>query len=71
MAYGLLAEGFVDLVVEATMNTVDYLPLVAVVQGAGGVITDWQGRLLTLDSPGQVIAAGDPARHRDALAVLR
>lgn len=71
MAYGLLAEGFVDLVVEATMKTVDYLPLVAVVQGAGGVITDWQGRPLTLDSPGQVIAAGDPARHRDALAVLR
>ncbi len=70
MAYGLLAEGLVDLVVEATMKTVDYLPLVAVVEGAGGVMTDWQGRALSLESPGQVIAAGDAARHQDALAVL-
>ena len=71
LAYGLLAEGFVDLVAEATMKPVDYLPLVAVVEGAGGVITDWQGRPLGLDSPGQVLAAGDPRRHKDALAVLR
>ncbi len=71
MAYGLLSEGLVDLVVEATMKTVDYLPLVAVVEGAGGVMTDWQGRPLSLDSPGQVVAAGDKARHRDALAVLK
>ncbi len=70
LAYGLLAEGFVDLVCEATMKPVDYLPLVAVVEGAGGVITDWQGRPLALDSPGQVLAAGDPRRHADALAVL-
>ncbi|MBM3565887.1 MAG: histidinol phosphate phosphatase [Alphaproteobacteria bacterium] len=70
MAYGLLAEGFVDLVVEATMKPVDYLPLVAVVEGAGGVITDWRGRPLSLDSTGQVLAAGDPARHKDALALL-
>lgn len=70
LAYGLLAEGFVDLVCEATMKPVDYLPLVAVVEGAGGVITDWRGRPLALDSPGQVLAAGDPGRHKDALAVL-
>ena len=71
LAYGLLAEGFVDLVAEATMKPVDYLPLVAVVEGAGGVITDWQGRPLALDSPGQVLAAGDPRRHNEALAVLK
>jgi histidinol phosphatase-like enzyme (inositol monophosphatase family) len=69
LAYGLLAEGFVDLVCEATMKPVDYLPLVAVVEGAGGVITDWRGRPLGLDSSGQVLAAGDP-RHAEALAIL-
>ena len=71
LAYGLLAEGFVDLVVEATMQPMDYLALVPVVEGAGGVVTDWQGGALSLHSPGQVIAAGDKARHQDALAILR
>jgi histidinol phosphatase-like enzyme (inositol monophosphatase family) len=70
LAYGLLAEGLVDLVCEATMKPVDYLPLVAVVEGAGGVISDWQGRPLALDSPGQVLAAGDARRHREAMAAL-
>jgi len=70
LAYGLLAEGFVDLVCEATMKPVDYLPLVAVVEGAGGIITDWRGRPLGLDSEGQVLAAGDRRRHAEAMAAL-
>ena len=53
-AYGLLASGFVDLVVEGTMEPYDYLALVAVVEGAGGVISDWQGKPLGLDSEGSV-----------------
>ena len=41
-AYGLLSSGFCDLVVEADMKPYDYMALVPVVSGAGGVITDWQ-----------------------------
>jgi inositol-phosphate phosphatase / L-galactose 1-phosphate phosphatase / histidinol-phosphatase len=41
-AYGLLACGFVDLVVEADLKAFDYMALVPVVQGAGGIITDWK-----------------------------
>lgn len=41
-AYGLLAAGFCDLVVEADMKPYDYMALVPVVQGAGGRMTDWQ-----------------------------
>jgi inositol-phosphate phosphatase/L-galactose 1-phosphate phosphatase/histidinol-phosphatase len=69
-AYGLLAAGFVDLVVEATMKPMDYCALVPVVEGAGGVITDWQGAALGLGSSGQVIAAGDAKLHAAARAVL-
>ncbi len=69
-AYGLLASGFVDLVVEADMATYDYLALVPVVEGAGGIMTDWQGKRLTLNSGDKVIAAGDPKVHQAALAVL-
>ncbi len=70
-AYGLLASGFVDLVVEATMGVYDYLPLVPVVVGAGGTITDWQGAALGLGSDGRVIAAGDRRCHTAALDLLK
>ena len=69
-AYGLLALGFVDLVIEATMGSYDYLPLVAVVAGAGGTITDWAGRPLGLESDGRVLAAGDTRAHAAAMALL-
>ena len=68
--YGLLASGFVDLVVEATMGVYDYLPLVPVITGAGGVITDWQGAPLDLGSDGRVVAAGDRRCHAAAITLL-
>jgi inositol-phosphate phosphatase/L-galactose 1-phosphate phosphatase/histidinol-phosphatase len=59
-AYGLLAAGFIDLVVEADLKPYDFCALVPVVLGAGGAMADWHGRPLTLGSDGRVIAAGDP-----------
>ena len=69
-AYGLLASGFVDLVVEASLQPYDYCALVPVVEGAGGVMTDWEGKALGLESDGRVVAAGTPALHGAALAIL-
>ncbi|MBM3511575.1 MAG: histidinol-phosphatase [Alphaproteobacteria bacterium] len=69
-AFGLLAMGFVDLVVECSLKDHDFAALVPVIEGAGGVITDWQGRPLALGSDGRVLAAGDPSLHREALAIL-
>ena len=45
-AYGLLASGHADLVAECDMKPYDYLAHVPIVQGAGGVVTDWQVRHL-------------------------
>lgn len=72
LAYGLLASGFVDLVAEAAMGPHDYLALVPVVEGAGGLITDWEGWPLGLavGEKGRVLAAGDPALHGEALRWL-
>jgi inositol-phosphate phosphatase/L-galactose 1-phosphate phosphatase/histidinol-phosphatase len=70
-AYGLLAAGFVDLVVEAGLKLYDFAALVPVIQGAGGIMTDWEGRPLVRGSDGRVIAAGDPASHAQALERLR
>jgi inositol-phosphate phosphatase/L-galactose 1-phosphate phosphatase/histidinol-phosphatase len=69
-AYGLVASGFIDCVVEAGLKPYDYSALVPVIEGAGGVMTDWQGKPLGLASDGRVIAAGDPALHAAALALL-
>ena len=70
MAYGLLASGWVDIVCEGTMKLYDCATMVPIVEGAGGVITDWQGRALGLDGNGTVLAAGDPDLHAASLDVL-
>ena len=70
-AYGLLASGFIDLVVEASMKPSDYCALAPVVEAAGGTMTDWDGRPLTLHSDGRVIAAGDARIHARALKILQ
>ena len=69
-AYGLLAAGHVDLVVEASLKLYDYAALIPVITGAGGTITDWKGKPLDMNSDGSVIAAGDAAVHRAAMRVL-
>ena len=58
-SYGLLALGLVDVVVDSTMKPWDWAALVPVVEGAGGRVTDWRGRPLELDGPGDVLAVGD------------
>jgi hypothetical protein len=62
--YGQVASGYMDLVVEASLKPFDFAALVAIIAGAGGVCTDWQGRALRLDSDGHVIAAGDAGSTR-------
>lgn len=68
--YGSLASGRLDLVCEAGLAPHDFCALVPVVEGAGGVISDWRGRPLTLDSAGDVLAAGDARAHGAALELL-
>ena len=69
-AYALLASGFVDVVVEAGLKPYDFAALVPVIEGAGGIMTDWSGEPLTIASAGRVCAAGDARVHAEALRVL-
>ncbi|MDH5772262.1 MAG: histidinol-phosphatase [Rhodospirillaceae bacterium] len=69
-AYGLLASGHVDLVCEASLGTYDFMALVPVVTGAGGIMTDWQGKSLDINSDGRVVAAGSKNVHGAALEKL-
>ena len=69
-AYGLLAAGHVDLVVENSLKLYDFAALVPVIKGAGGLITDWKGKELDVHSDGSVLAAGDMQVHAAAMQVL-
>lgn len=68
--YGLVASGHVDCVIEAGLKLHDYAALVPVVEGAGGMMSDWQGHPLDAESDGRVIALGDPARLDDVLEAM-
>ena len=67
-AYGLVALGQVDLVIEAGLNAYDIQGPLAVIEAAGGVVTDWTGG--PAHRGGRVLAAGDARLHAAALAIL-
>jgi histidinol phosphatase-like enzyme (inositol monophosphatase family) len=69
--YALLASGHCDLVVETSLKPFDYMALIPVVEGAGGLMRDWHGDELNPSSDGRVVAAATPELMRQALEALR
>lgn len=67
-AFALLAQGSIDLMVDSSLMPYDILPLVPIIEGAGGVVTDLHGR--TPLEGGTVIAAANPALHAAALEIM-
>jgi myo-inositol-1(or 4)-monophosphatase len=67
-AYAMLASGQVDLVVETGLKPYDIVGLIPVIEGAGGIVTDWAGN--TARHGGRVVAAATRALHDQALAIL-
>ena len=67
-AYCLLAAGHIDLIIEASLKSVDIAPLIPIIERAGGVVTSWTGGPAI--AGGQVIAAGDPIVHAAAVRIL-
>lgn len=67
-AYALIAAGHIDLVVEAGLQPYDVQAPIAVIEAAGGVMTDWTGQ--PVHQGGRVLAAANKAVHAAAMAVL-
>ncbi|MDX2272875.1 MAG: histidinol-phosphatase [Cyanobacteriota bacterium] len=65
--YGLLALGCLDVILERSLALYDFAALIPVIEGAGGVITDWQGSPLHQGSPGEVLATANPQLHQQVL----
>jgi histidinol phosphatase-like enzyme (inositol monophosphatase family) len=68
-AYALLAAGQIDLVIEAGLQAYDVQGPIAVVEAAGGIVTDWLGT--PCPQGGRVLAAANPDIHAQALKLLR
>lgn len=68
-AYALLAAGQIDLVIEAGLNAYDIQAPIAVIEAAGGIVTDWTGG--KAHNGGRALAAANPEIHAEALAILK
>jgi myo-inositol-1(or 4)-monophosphatase len=68
-AYCMLAAGHVDLVIETELKPYDVLPLIPIIAGAGGIITNWEGG--SPNGGGRVVVAGDKRVHAAAMEMLK
>lgn len=68
-AYCMLASGFVDAIVEASLQPYDIQALIPIIEGAGGVVSAWDGS--SAQNGGAVVACGDPRLHAQLVEHLR
>jgi len=68
--HALVAAGHVDACIDYDLKPYDILPLVPIITGAGGVVSDWQGQVLGLNSDGRVVVAATRALHAQLLDLL-
>lgn len=69
-AYGVLASGRTDIAIDSGLESFDVFASAAVIQGAGGYLTDWSGNEIDLQTSGQFIAAGDKNCLNAAIRIL-
>lgn len=69
-SHALVAGGFVDAVVDYDLKPYDFMPLIPIIEGAGGVISGWKGEHLDLAYEGPIISTANSSLHARLLAVL-
>lgn len=68
--HALVTRGLADAVVDFDLQPYDYLPVSAVVQAAGGIMTDWQGKPLSMSSDGRTLTAATPKLHAQLMEMV-
>ena len=67
-AYAQIAGGRIDFGIDANFDIHDFLPLVPIIEGAGGELTDWQGRALSQHSGTEnMLASANSFLHEEVL----
>ena len=68
--FGLLVLGQIDIIIERGLKNFDFMALVPIIKSAGGVITNWNGEELNIDSDGKILACGDATLHKKILEII-
>lgn len=66
--FSLLAAGHIDIALDANLQPYDIAPLIPIIEGAGGIVSTWDGRLARLG--GDIIAAASRELYEEALTLL-
>lgn len=69
--YGLLASGRIDMTADCGLDPYDVYPVIAIIEGAGGIASDWDGYPIDFNWKGLFLAAGDPKCHAMALKQMK
>jgi myo-inositol-1(or 4)-monophosphatase len=68
-SYCMLAAGHIDVVIETELKPYDVIPIIPIIAGAGGIVTNWEGG--RAEAGGRMVVAGDARVHKAALALLK
>ncbi len=68
--YGMIASGLIDIVLEDTLKAHDYMALIPVIEGAGGIVTDKYGQPITINSDGSILATANKALHNQIINII-
>jgi len=69
--YGMLASGLIDIVMEDTLKIYDYMALIPVIEGAGGIVSDKNNKAITLESDGSFVATANTTLHKEVAEILK
>lgn len=69
-AFAMVAMGELDVVVDAGLKPWDAVAPIALIEAAGGVVTDWRGEAFGTRPGGRIVASANAALHAEALALL-
>ncbi len=69
-SYALLATGFVDIVLDPSLKIYDYAALIPIIEMAGGIVTDWSGNEVRLESNFKMLACSNKKIHQQVLREL-
>ncbi len=69
--YGLLALGNIDLIIEENLKPYDFVALIPIVSSSGGVITNWEGEEVNINSNSNILASASKKLHKKTLDIIK
>ncbi|MBP9742950.1 MAG: histidinol phosphate phosphatase [Burkholderiales bacterium] len=70
-AYGLLADGYIEIILETDLGFYDIAALRPIIEESGGIITNWCGENISAENfDGKCLACANPQLHEAVLTII-